>query len=141
MATVSIIPPDCSTVRPLPLFLARVSAGFPSPADDYLDGRLDLNQHLVKHPAATFFVRASGDSMIGAGIHSGDILVVDRSLEPGTNSVVIAVINGDLTVKRILRTGGKLYLAPENPRYRPIEIREGMEFEVWGVVTNVIHSL
>ena len=139
MPTIAL--PDCSTPCPLPLFLARVSAGFPSPADDYLDGRLDLNEHLIKHPAATFFVRAAGDSMIGAGIHSGDILVVDRSLEPGASSVVIAVINGDLTVKRILRTGGKLFLAPENPRYRPIEICEGMEFEVWGVVTSVIHAL
>ena len=125
----------------LPLFLARVSAGFPSPADDYLEDRLDLNRHLVKHPAATFFVRASGDSMIGAGIHSGDILVVDRSLEPGNNNVVIAVINGELTVKRIMKTGGKLLLVPDNSRYRPIEIRDGMEFEVWGVVTSVIHTL
>lgn len=141
MTTPPIVLPACSAPHPLPLFLDRVSAGFPSPADDYLEGRLDLNEHLVKHPAATFFVRAAGDSMIGAGIHSGDILVVDRSLEPGANSVVIAVINGDLTVKRILRTGGKLLLAPENPRYRPIEIRESMEFEVWGVVTSVIHSL
>ena len=141
MTTPSIARPDRSTARPLPLFLARVSAGFPSPADDYLDGRLDLNEHLIKHPAATFFVRAAGDSMIGAGIHSGDILVVDRSLDAGANSVVIAVIDGDLTVKRILRTGGKLFLASENPRYRPIEIREGMEFEVWGVVTSVIHAL
>jgi DNA polymerase V len=141
MTTPSIALPEYSASRPPPLFLARVSAGFPSPADDYLEGRLDLNEHLVKHPAATFFVRAAGDSMIGAGIHSGDILVVDRSLDPGANSVVIAVINGDLTVKRILRTGGKLFLAPENPLYHAIEIREGMEFEVWGVVTSVIHSL
>ena len=141
MTTPVIALPDCSTSCLLPLFLTRVSAGFPSPADDYLEGRLDLNQHLIKHPAATFFVRAAGDSMIGAGIHSGDILVVDRSLEPCADSVVIAVINGDLTVKRIQRTGGKLFLAAENPRYHPIEIRECMDFEVWGVVTCVIHSL
>ncbi len=141
MTMPSIALPDRSTVRSLPLFLARVSAGFPSPADDYLEGKLDLNEHLIKHPAATFFVRAAGDSMIGAGIHSGDILVVDRALDPGANSVVIAVIDGDLTVKRIQRTGGKLFLAAENPRYRPIEIREGMDFEVWGVVTSVIHAL
>jgi DNA polymerase V len=137
--TVSV--PDLSTPCSLPLFLERVSAGFPSPADDYMEDRLDLNRYLVKHPAATFFVRASGDSMIGAGIHSGDILVVDRSLEPGNNSVVIAVINGELTVKRITKSRGKLFLLPDNESYRPIEIRDGMEFEVWGVVTTVIHAL
>ncbi len=142
MTTAELIAPSgCSRFQPLPLFLARVSAGFPSPADDYLEGSLDLNEHLIKHPAATFFVRASGDSMQDAGIHTGDILVVDRSLDPGHNSVVIAVINGDLTVKRIMKSGGRLFLAPANPRYRPIEISEGMDFEVWGVVTSVIHKL
>ncbi len=133
--------PDRSSLCPLPLFLARVSAGFPSPADDYLEDRLDLNQYLIKHPAATFFVRASGDSMVDAGIHSGDILVVDRALDPGGNSVVIAIINGEMTVKRVMKSGGKLLLVPANPHYHPIEIREGMDFEVWGVVTNVIHKL
>lgn len=133
--------PDLSSPCPLPLFLARVSAGFPSPADDYLEDHLDLNQYLVKHPAATFFVRAAGDSMVDTGIHTRDVLVVDRSLEPGNNSVVIAVIDGELTVKRIMKSGGKLFLVPANPRYQPIEIQEGMDFEVWGVVTNVIHKL
>ena len=139
VTTVSV--PDLSGPFSLPLFLERVSAGFPSPADDYMEDRLDLNRHLVKHPAATFFVRASGDSMRGAGIHSGDILVVDRSLEPVNNSVVIAVINGELTVKRIMKSREKLFLIPENESYRPIEIRDGMDFEVWGVVTTVIHAL
>jgi DNA polymerase V len=133
--------PECSFPCPLPLFLARVSAGFPSPADDYLEDHLDLNHYLIKHPAATFFVRAAGDSMLDAGIHPGDVLVVDRSLDPGNNSVVIAVINGEMTVKRVLKSGGKLFLVPANPRYRPIEIREGMDFEVWGVVTSVVHQL
>jgi DNA polymerase V len=141
MTTPQVFLPDLTTSHSLPLFLARVSAGFPSPADDYLEGRLDLNKHLIKHSAATFFVRASGDSMIGAGIHSEDILVVDRSLEPANNSVVIAVVNGELTVKRILSTDGKLFLVSENPNYHPIKISEDMEFEVWGVVTSVIHSL
>lgn len=139
VTTVSV--PDLSGPCILPLFLERVSAGFPSPADDYMEDRLDLNRYLVKHPAATFFVRASGDSMRGAGIRSGDILVVDRSLEPGNNSVVIAVINGELTVKRIMKSREKLFLIPENESYRPIEIRDGMDFEVWGVVTTVIHAL
>ncbi|HEX8423744.1 MAG TPA: translesion error-prone DNA polymerase V autoproteolytic subunit [Pyrinomonadaceae bacterium] len=123
------------------MFLASVSAGFPSPAEDYIEGRLDLNRHLIKHPAATFFVRVAGDSMIGAGIHPGDILVVDRALEPLDSNVVIAVIDGELTVKRISQRHGKLFLVPDNQAYEPLEIVEAMEFEVWGVVTSVIHNL
>jgi DNA polymerase V len=123
-----------------PLYVARVSAGFPSPADDYLEGRLDLNAHLVQHPAATFFVRVSGDSMIQAGIHTGDILIVDRSLEPADKNVVIAAIDGELTVKRIRMKDKKLLLVPENEEYETIAVDAEREFEVWGVVTHVIHS-
>jgi DNA polymerase V len=137
----SILWPDRSTQWARPLFLASVSAGFPSPAEDYIEGRLDLNRHLIKHPAATFFVRVAGDSMIGAGIHPGDILVVDRALEPQDSNVVIAVIDGELTVKRISQRQGKLFLVPDNQAYEPLEILEEMEFEVWGVVTSVIHNL
>ena len=137
----SVLWPDRSTKWARPLFLASVSAGFPSPAEDYIEGRLDLNRHLIKHPAATFFVRVAGDSMIGAGIHPGDILVVDRALEPQDSNVVIAVIDGELTVKRISQSHGKLFLVPDNKAYQPLEILEEMEFEVWGVVTSVIHSL
>lgn len=128
------------TKRQLPLFLSRIRAGFPSPADDYLDKKLDLNEHLIKHPVATFFVKVKGDSMIKAGIHSGDILVVDRSLEPKDKSVVVAVINGDFTVKRIRKRGSKLFLDPENDSYAPIEISNEMDFEIWGIVIHVIHS-
>ncbi|HEX8636141.1 MAG TPA: translesion error-prone DNA polymerase V autoproteolytic subunit [Pyrinomonadaceae bacterium] len=137
----SVLWPDRSTRWARPLFLASVSAGFPSPAEDYIEGRLDLNRHLIKHPAATFFVRVAGDSMIGAGIHPGDILVVDRALEPQHSNVVIAVIDGELTVKRISQRGGKIFLVPDNQAYEPLEILEEMEFEVWGVVTSVIHNL
>ncbi len=126
---------------PPPLYAARVAAGFPSPADDYIEGKLDLNQHLVKHPAATFFVRVEGDSMIGAGIHSGDILVVDRSLKPCHGKIVIAVLNGELTVKRLEQRKGILRLLPENNSYPAVEITAAMDFMIWGVVTNVIHSL
>ncbi|MHC4789916.1 MAG: LexA family protein [Planctomycetota bacterium] len=133
--------PDLFTGYRLPLFEAGVSAGFPSPAADYEEGKLDLNKHLAKHPAATFFVRVIGDSMVGAGIHCGDILVVDRSLEPRDKSVVIAVLNEELTVKRIRIRKRKVTLEPENENYPTQEIDEGMEFEVWGVVTNVIHKL
>ncbi|MCA1815415.1 MAG: translesion error-prone DNA polymerase V autoproteolytic subunit [Acidobacteria bacterium] len=137
----AILYPDRSTKWARPLFLASVSAGFPSPAEDYIEGRLDLNRHLIKHPAATFFVRVAGDSMIGSGIHPGDILVVDRAVEPQDGNVIIAVLDGELTVKRISQRGRRLYLVPDNCRYQPLEILEEMEFEVWGVVTAVIHSL
>jgi DNA polymerase V len=125
----------------IPLYACGVSAGFPSPADDYLEGALDLNTHLVHQPAATFFVRASGDSMIGAGIHDGDLLVVDRSLEAKEGRVVIAAVNGELTVKRLAKSNGRMQLEAENPRYAPILFNEEDSVHIWGVVTNVIHPL
>jgi DNA polymerase V len=136
-----VYPPDLATSSLCRLFLVPVSAGFPSPADDYLEGKLDLNQHLIKHEAATFFVKVRGDSMLGAGIHSGDLLIVDRALEPTDNSVVIAVVNGELTVKRICRRDGHLMLVPDNSDYQPLQITECTDFEVWGVVTHVIHAV
>ena len=137
----AVYAPDLSTRYALPIFLGRLPAGFPSPADDYLEGKLDLNRHLIKHPAATFFVRVTGDSMIGAGIHSGDLLVVDRSLEPADKHVVVAVLDGELTVKRLFKQNGVLRLLPENQNYQPIEITAQQSIEIWGVVTSVIHSL
>lgn len=124
-----------------PLFACSVSAGFPSPAEDYIEGRLDLNELMVANPAATFFVRVAGDSMVGAGIHHNDILVVDRSLEPIGNKVVIAVVNGELTVKRLIREGEGFYLKAENSDYPDIHMREGSTCEIWGVVSFVVHSL
>ncbi len=137
----SVLVPDLSTQYPLPVFLGRLPAGFPSPADDYIEGRLDLNRHLIKHPAATFYVRVTGDSMTGAGIHSGDLLIVDRSLEPSDGHVVVAVLDGDLTVKRLQKRNGSLRLLSENPNYQPIEVTEQQTIEIWGVVTSVIHAL
>jgi len=125
----------------LPLYSSKVPAGFPSPADDHMEGKLDLNTHLVKHPTATFFVKASGDSMIGAGIHDGDILVVDRSLEPRQSRIVIAAVDGQLTVKRLKKKGKKIFLVPENKKFRSIELNENNDVKVWGVVTNVIHKV
>ena len=125
----------------LPLYASRVSAGFPSPADDYMEGKLDLNTHLIKHPAATFFVRATGESMLNAGIHPGDLLVVDRSLEAKHGKVVIAALDGHLTVKRLYQKGGKMALLPENDAFKPIPITPESDMVIWGVVTNVIHSL
>lgn len=125
----------------LTLFADCVAAGFPNPAEEFIEGRLDLNQHLIPHPAATFFVRVSGDSMIGAGIHPGDLLIVDRSLEARHGRVVIAVVDNELTVKRLYRRDGRIRLVAENDRYPPIEWSRGMTLEVWGVVTHVIHNL
>lgn len=124
----------------LPLYLATVSAGFPSPAEDYIDKKLDLNEHLVRHPAATFFVRVDGDSMRDAGVGSGDILVVDRAVEAREGHIVIAALDGELTVKRLRCRDGRLYLAPENPDYAAVEVSPEASFEVWGVVTYIIHK-
>jgi DNA polymerase V len=137
----AIYAPDLSTRYALPVFLGRLAAGFPSPADDYIEGRLDLNRHLIKHPAATFFVRVSGDSMIDAGIHHGDLLVVDRSLDAVDGNVIVAALDGELTVKRLFKQGEILRLLPANTDYQPIEILTQQTFEIFGVVTNVIHAL
>jgi DNA polymerase V len=133
----------CETIvkQNLPLYLSPVRAGFPSPADDYIDRKLDLNEHLIKHPAATFFVKVQGDSMINEGIHSGDMLIVDRSLEAGNNKIIVAILNGEFTVKRIRKRGKKLSLLSGNPEYPPIDITEDCDFEVWGIVINVVRSL
>ena len=129
----------CQVLRPL--FCSGVSAGFPSPADDYIDRELDLNEYLITNPAATFFVRVAGDSMIGAGINHDDILIVDRSLEPASGRIVIAIVDGELTVKRLVKTEDCCRLVAENPLYPPTEIEKEMELEVWGVVTCAIHRL
>lgn len=126
---------------PLPIYLSKVSAGFPSPAEDSLADKLDLNEYLIKHPASTFLVRANGDSMINAGIHENDILIIDRSITPTDGKIVIVAIDGHLTVKRLKKIKDKILLIPENPAYQPIEINEGSELHIWGVVTNVIHSV
>ncbi|MDZ4201450.1 MAG: translesion error-prone DNA polymerase V autoproteolytic subunit [Gallionella sp.] len=125
----------------LPLFGHAVPAGFPSPADDYIEDRLDLNQLLVHNKAATFFLRVKGDSMDNAGIHDGDIIVVDRSVEATDRSVVVAVIDGELTVKRLVMRNGIAELHPENPKYAPIRFKDGQELTIWGVVTSSVHSV
>lgn len=117
------------------------SAGFPSPAADYIEQRLDLNSLLIKHKEATFFLRVEGDSMIGAGIHSGDLIVVDRSLKAQHKKVVVAVLDGELVIRRLLIDGESFTLASENTNYPAIEIGGDANFEIWGTVTNVIHEL
>ncbi len=125
----------------LPLFSGKVAAGFPSPADDYVEKTLDLNELLVKKPAATFFARAQGESMLGAGIHPNDILVVDRSIEPVPGKIVVCALNGELVVKRLKRGADQWILASENPFYPDIRLNEDLDMVVWGVVTNVIHPV
>ncbi|MCX7098518.1 MAG: translesion error-prone DNA polymerase V autoproteolytic subunit [Methylococcales bacterium] len=142
MTSFTLLLPNPRPLRlPLPLFSGKVAAGFPSPADDYVEKTLDLNELLVQKPAATFFVRAQGESMLGAGIHPDDILVVDRSLEPVAGKIVICALNGELTVKRLARGNGQWQLRAENPAYPDIAVHEDLEMVIWGVVTNVIHAL
>jgi DNA polymerase V len=136
-----LFPSNTPSLCVLPLFSGKVAAGFPSPADDYVEKTLDLNELLVQKPAATFFVRAQGESMLGAGIHPNDILVVDRSIEPVPGKIVICALNGELTVKRLERHNKQWQLKAENPAYADIVIHEELEMVIWGVVTNVIHAL
>lgn len=126
---------------PLPLPIITAPAGFPSPAEDYMDHRLDLSEHLIRNPASTYFIRVQGESMRGAGIASGDLLVVDRSVTPLPGHVVVAAVDGDLTVKRLKRAGKELVLAPENPGYTPIPLGGDREVDIWGVAIHVIHKL
>lgn len=126
---------------PLPLYSHVVRAGFPSPADDYVSEALDLNEHLISRQDATFFLRARGHSMMGAGIQDGDLLIVDRSLTPTHQSVVIALVDGEFTVKRLYKRADRIRLLSENPDFPPIEFQEGQELQIWGVAIHVIHSL
>ena len=123
------------------LYLNSVCAGFPSPANDYLEGEIDLNKYLIKNPLATFIVKAQGNCMLQAGIHSGDLLIVDRGIKPKNNSIVIASIDGDLTVKRIKVSGKNFFLNSDNKDYGNVKINNESDIFIWGVVTKVIHNV
>ena len=118
-----------------PLYVSTVAAGFPSPADDYMEGALDLNEYLIAHPAATFMVRVEGASMTGAGILSGDVLIVDRSVESRSGHIVVAIVNGELTVKRLIKEDNVWVLKAEHPDYPPTKMSSNSECSIWGVVT------
>lgn len=133
--------PGTSTRLELPLFNTSISAGFPSPADDFIDKKLDLNEYLIRNKPATFLLKVSGNSMVNAGIYDGDILVVDRSMDPADGRIVIGIIDGEFTVKRIIKKGGTFYLHAENDDFKPIEITEEMDFKIWGIVTFAIHKV
>lgn len=124
----------------IPYVDSTISAGFPSPAEDSIDQALDLNEFLIQHKAATFFIRVSGNSMKGAGIQSGDMLIVDRSLEVIDGAIVIAVLDGEFTVKYFREFQGEKFLVPANQAYKKIHITSDMDFTIWGVVTFVIHK-
>ena len=129
------------SVETVPYILSRVSAGFPSPADDYIENNLSISELLIKNQLSTFLMKASGESMIEAGINDGDVLVVDRSLEARSRDIVIAIFEGNLTVKRlIIKADGSAILKSENPLYKNILISEYTELEIWGVVTSAIHQ-
>lgn len=125
----------------IPLYDDRISAGFPSPAEDHLEKNLDLNEYLIKNPNSTFFVRVQGESMLGSGINSDDILIVDRSLEASNGKIIIAVVYGELTVKRLRFSKNEIWLDADNEKFDPIKVTEEMNFHIWGIATNVIHKL
>lgn len=124
----------------LPL-LEGIRAGFPSPAADFIDSSIDLNKHLIKHPSATFYARTKGDSMKDAGIFDGDLLIVDKSIDPVDGKIAICYIDGEFTVKRIKKENDELWLMPANKAYQPIRMQEGNNLMIWGIVTHVIKSL
>ena len=128
-------------LTPVPYLLSRISAGFPSPADDYIENNLSLSELLIRNHLSTFLMKTSGDSMTDVGINDGDILLVDRSIEPKNRDIVIAILEGNLTVKRLLfKTNGSVVLKSENTAYKDIKIPESADLEIWGVVTSVIHQ-
>ena len=130
-----------NSLETVPYILSRISAGFPSPADDYIENNLSISELLIKNQLSTFLMKASGESMIEAGINDGDVLVVDRSLEARSRDIVIAIFEGNLTVKRlIIKADGSAILKSENPLYKNIIISEYTELEIWGVVTSAIHQ-
>lgn len=133
--------PETDTLSEIPLAESSVHAGFPSPADDFLEGSLDLNSLVIKHPEATFFARVEGDSMKDEGITECDILVVDKAVEPYDGCLAVAYIDGEFTLKRVRMEPDRILLVPANPKYSVIEIAAGQDFAVWGVVRWVIKQV
>jgi len=136
-----IFPIITDTKLKLPLVDTGISAGFPSPADDFLDSSIDLNKALIKNKDATFYGRVKGDSMIGAGLNDGDLLIIDKSIEPKDGKIAVCFIDGDFTVKRIKMTKDVIWLIAENKNYKPIKVTKDNDFIIWGIVTNVIKSV
>lgn len=141
LSPIALYTPASQTEIQLPLAQQGISAGFPSPADDFLDLSIDLNKELIKHPYATFYGRVSGDSMVGAGLDDGDLLVIDKSLEPRDGKIAVCFVDGEFTVKRIRIAADAIWLMPENDKYKPLKVTEDNEFVIWGMVTSVIKKM
>ncbi|MDH4468354.1 MAG: translesion error-prone DNA polymerase V autoproteolytic subunit [Bacteriovoracaceae bacterium] len=139
MDALKLLPP--SPQSSVPLVSSSVSCGFLSPAEDYHEGTLNLHEHLITRPSSTFFVRAQGDSMIGAGIFSGDLLIIDKSIEAKHGHIVVAIVNGEFMLKRFHKRNNEIWLHPENPKYSPMLMTMEMDFQVWGVAIHCIHKL
>ena len=125
----------------LPIASESISAGFPSPAENYIETRIDLNEELIKHPNCTFFLRVSGDSMTGVGIYDGDLLIVDRGIEASPGKIVVAILDGDFTLKRLIRHHNSFYLEAANPNHSPIELSKYNNVQIWGVAIYSVHNL
>ena len=138
---IEIYEPDISQGIQIPFFGSQIPAGFPSPADDYLEMSLDLNEHLIRNPSSTFFARVTGSSMINSGIYDGDIVIIDKSLQPKNDSILVCIIDGEFTIKRFKKADGNTaYLMPDNPNFKPIKVDQNNDFTIWGVVTYTIHK-
>lgn len=141
MVMFRLYPPELTTRLPLQYADGGIRAGFPSPAQDYISESIDLNRELIEHPASTFYAKVVGDSMAGEGITEGDLLVIDKSVTPEHGDLAVCCVDGEFTLKRLrFMEGQRLCLMPSNPRYRPIEIHDGMDFMVWGVVLYTIKA-
>lgn len=140
-ATITFFQADVSSELELPYVVNGISAGFPSPADDFLDINIDLNKYLIKNPSTTFYGRVRGDSMKDAGIHDGDLLIIDKSLEPTNNKIAVCFIDGEFTVKRISIEKDVVWLIAENKNYEPIKVTKDNDLVIWGIVTTVIKQL
>lgn len=136
--SIIIHPPDPNSKLTLPNVGNQIVAGFPSPAEDYLEATMDLNKILIKHPASTFYGRVKGVSMIDAGVNEGDLLIIDKSLRYKNNALAVCFINGEFTLKRIRKEGNQLYLVPANSDFQPIPVKEDDDFSIWGIVTYII---
>ncbi len=139
-STLDIYSANTETILEIPLVDENIKAGFPSPASDFLDLSIDLNKELIKHPNATFYGRVKGDSMKNAGISEGDLLVIDKSLEPVNGKIAVCFIDGEFTVKRIKIEENACWLMPENDDYKPIKVTEDNDFIIWGIVIHLIKS-
>ena len=139
--TLEIYSANIETTIQLPIVNGGISAGFPSPADDFLDLSIDLNKEFIKNPSSTFYGRVKGDSMIDAGLNNGDLLIIDKSLEPINNKIAVCFIDGEFTVKRIQIEKECIWLVAENKNYKPIKVTKDNDFIIWGIVTTVIKSV